>query len=192
MTDATTTATPVDAAAAAAAAPTAQQPAGTSAPAATAAPEEIDYKAEAEKWKALSRKNEDKATANAEKAKQFDALEEANKTELQKAQDALTIAQQEAALAKVDAIRSRISAATGVPENLLAGATEDTIQAAADAALAFKGTTATTAARVGGADISGGAAKPTIYTREQIKNPEFYKAHRDDILAAQSQGRITS
>lgn len=40
--------------------------------------------AEAEKWKALSRKNEDQAKANAEKAKKLDELEEANKTEQEK------------------------------------------------------------------------------------------------------------
>lgn len=42
--------------------------------------------ADAEKWKALSRKNEEQAKSNAEKAKKFDEHEEASKTELQKMQ----------------------------------------------------------------------------------------------------------
>ena len=153
--------------------------------------QEVDYKAEAEKWKALSQKNEARAKANAEKAKRLDELDEANKTELQKATDRATQLEKDAADAKLEAQRARISAQTGVPEDLLFGSTPEEIQKAADAAIAFKGTQ-NTASRVGGADISGGAAKPVIYTREQIKDPEFYKNHRDDILAAQSQGRITS
>lgn len=40
--------------------------------------------AEAEKWKGLSRKNEERATSNADKAKKFDEHEEANRTELEK------------------------------------------------------------------------------------------------------------
>ena|ERR1051325_1209839 len=42
--------------------------------------------AEAEKWKGLSRKNEERATSNAEKAKKFDEHEESNRTELEKLQ----------------------------------------------------------------------------------------------------------
>ena len=44
----------------------------------------VDWKAEAEKWKALSRQNEDRAKANADKAKRFDAIEEQSKSEMQK------------------------------------------------------------------------------------------------------------
>lgn len=42
--------------------------------------------ADAEKWKGLSRQNEERAKSNAEKAKKFDEHEEANRTELEKAQ----------------------------------------------------------------------------------------------------------
>lgn len=42
--------------------------------------------AEAEKWKTLSRQNEQRAKDNADKAKKFDEHEEANKTELEKVQ----------------------------------------------------------------------------------------------------------
>lgn len=154
-------------------------------------PHEVDYKAEAEKWKALSRKNEDQARANAEKAKQFDSLEEANKTELQKAQDALTVANEKASQAELRAIRASISAKTGVPEDLLHGTTQEDLDLSAQAAIAWRGTQTPAASRVGGADLTGGAAKPAQYTRAQIADREFYKTHRDDILLAQSQGRIT-
>lgn len=36
---------------------------------------ETDWRAEAEKWKALSRKNEERARANADKAARFDEIE---------------------------------------------------------------------------------------------------------------------
>lgn len=150
--------------------------------------------AELAKWKAMSRKNEDLARANAEKAKQFDALEEANKTEMQKAQETRDAALKEAADAKLDALRARTSATTGVPENLLAGTTAEELQASADAAIAWRTAQETTpvAPRVGGAEIGSGAAKPVLYTREQISDPVFYQAHKADILAAQQQGRIST
>jgi hypothetical protein len=59
-----------------------------------------DWEAEAAKWKALSRKHEDTAKANADKAKRLDELEESQKSELQKAADAATKAQAEAAEAR--------------------------------------------------------------------------------------------
>lgn len=46
-----------------------------------------DWEKEAEKWRTFARKHEDAAKANADKAKQFDALEESQKTELQKVLD---------------------------------------------------------------------------------------------------------
>ena len=53
----------------------------------TAKVEEKDWQAEAEKWKSLSRKHEDSAKANADKAKRFEEFEESQKTETQKATD---------------------------------------------------------------------------------------------------------
>ena len=63
--------------------------------------QETDWKSEAEKWKALSRKNETAAKENAAKAKNFDDLELANKTELERAQS-------EAATAKADLEKERL------------------------------------------------------------------------------------
>lgn len=50
---------------------------------------EPDWKAEAEKWKSLSRKNEDAAKSNATKAKEYDAYVESQKTEQERAADAV-------------------------------------------------------------------------------------------------------
>lgn len=50
---------------------------------------EPDWKSEAEKWKSLSRKNEDAAKSNATKAKEYDAYVESQKTEQERAADAV-------------------------------------------------------------------------------------------------------
>jgi len=150
---------------------------------------EVDYKAEAEKWKSLSRQNEAQAKANAEKAKRFDEFEEAQKTELQKAEDRATAAVARAAEIEQRALRAEVAAETGVPLNLLHGTTAEELQASAAAALAWR---APKASSVGGADLTGGSAPARSYTRAQLADPAFYSANRSDILAAQQQGRITS
>ncbi len=157
------------------------------------AEQEVDPQAELTKWKALARQNEARAKANAEKAIKFDELTEAQKSDLQRAEDRAAAAEQRAADAILRAEKASIAATTGVDPNLLAGTTPEELQASADALIAWRGTTTPPAApRVGGADITGGAAKPVIYTRAQIADPSFYATHRADILAAQQQGRITT
>jgi len=47
-------------------------------------------------------------------------------------------------------------------------------------------------AAVGGADIAGGSGVTRTYTRAQLADPAFYQANKTDILAALSEGRITS
>ena len=93
-------------------------------------------RAEAEKWKALSRKNEEQAKANAEKAKKFDELEEANKTEQEK-----LLARAEAAEKKLAdreakdaaaATAAEVAKAKGVPVSALRGATKEELEAHAD------------------------------------------------------------
>jgi hypothetical protein len=51
----------------------------------------------------------------------------------------------------------------------------------------------TQAAPQGGADLGpGGQSAPRIYTVEQLSDHDFYMKNRDDILAAQREGRIRS
>lgn len=78
-----------------------------------------------------------------EKAARLDTLEEQNKTELQKAQDALAAAQKAAADATAVANKATVAASKGVPMNLLTGTTEAELTASADALLAFRGTATT-------------------------------------------------
>lgn len=61
---------------------------------------EPDWKTEAEKWKSLSRKNEDAAKSNATKAKEYDAYVESQKSEQERAADAVkTLSGENASLA---------------------------------------------------------------------------------------------
>ncbi len=78
-----------------------------------------------------------------EKADKLNALEEANKSELQKAQDEAAdykskyekLTQENA----VRGIRDKVAASTGVPSNLLTASTEDECQAQAEAILEYAG-----------------------------------------------------
>lgn len=76
-----------------------------------------------------------------EKAGRFDELEEAQKTELQKATERATAAEEELATLKkaneVRAMRDKVSAETGVPVNLLTADTEEECTALAEAIKAY-------------------------------------------------------
>lgn len=76
-----------------------------------------------------------------EKASKLDAIEEASKTELQKATDKATKLQAELDAMKksneIRTIKEKVSTETGVPMNLISGATEEECRAQADAILKF-------------------------------------------------------
>ena len=101
--------------------------------------EKADYQAEAEKWKSLSRKNEDRARENAEKAKRLDELEEKSKSEIQKAIEAREAAEKRASSLEVKVLRASIASAKGVDADLLTGSTEEEITVSADKLLAWRG-----------------------------------------------------
>lgn len=95
MSDTTASTDTTDAAAASAAT-------DTSTDTATDTGDAKDWAAEAAKWKALSRKHEDSAKANADKAKRLDELEAANATEIEKAQKVAEQAKADAAAARAE------------------------------------------------------------------------------------------
>lgn len=135
--------------------------------------------AEAEKWKTLSRQNEQRAKDNAEKAKKFDEHEEANRTELEKA-----IARAEAA-EKVNAereakeaagkLRDEVAEAKGfadrkISASALRGSTREELEAHADELLALVPAPATTAS------ADGQGANGTVIGEGEMS--------ADDIVAA--------
>lgn len=92
--------------------------------------------ADAARWKAQARENEKRAKLNAEKAKNYDAYEESQKTEQQRLTDQLAAAQAEATQAREDRFRLLAAAQYDLPPSLighLGGGTEDEITERAEA-----------------------------------------------------------
>ena len=104
---------------------------------------EPDYKADSAKWKAMSRKWEGQAKTNSGAQKRLDEIEEANKTEAQKAADKATLSDKAAADAKQELARLRVAMRKGLTEGQakrLIGATEEELEADADELLDSFGT----------------------------------------------------
>lgn len=149
--------------------------------------QEVDWQAEATKWKALSRQNEAKAKANADKAQQYDSFQESQKTELQKAQDTAAKWEAQYKQAQTQALRAETAAKNNIPVELLTADNAEALDVQVQALLAFK--TPQPASR-SGIDPTKTGAGPVTYTQAQISDPKFYREHRDDILKAMSEGRI--
>lgn len=101
--------------------------------------QETDWKAEARKWESRAKENLASAKANEDAAKRLAEIEEAQKTEAQKAQERLDAAEKRAAELELKATRAEVAAAKGVPVELLSGSTRDELEASAAALLAFRG-----------------------------------------------------
>jgi len=132
-----------------------------------------DLAAELEKWKSLSKKNEQRAKANADKAQRFDEIEEANKSEKQKLEDGLAAARQEAAELRTFAMRAEKSASTGVPMSVIPNGTEEAMD---EAIAAHKGAVASEVAKAVADAIKNrppGAAPANLVTsgRHRIHDP---------------------
>lgn len=98
-----------------------------------------DWKAEARKWESRAKQNFADAKANEGAAQRLAEIEEAQKTEAQKAQERLEAAEKRAAELELKAARAEVAAAKGVPAGLLSGDTVADLEASADALIAFRG-----------------------------------------------------
>lgn len=97
---------------------------------------------EVAKWKALARKNEAKAKANAEAAEKLKELEDADKSELERAAAKITALEQELAAARTHVNRLEVAIEKGLDEDnakrlttaakRLVGSTREEIEADAD------------------------------------------------------------
>lgn len=113
--------------------PTAPEQTGEAAPTADTAPK--DWQAEADKWKALARKHEGAAKANMSAAERLAALEESQKSEVQKWQDRATTLERTANESTAALARYRVAVAKGLPPELvdrLRGNSEEELAADAD------------------------------------------------------------
>ena len=102
-------------------------------------PAEVDWKAESRKWEARAKENLATAKANEAAAKRLAQIEESQKTEAQRQQDALEQAQRELAEERSARIRAEVAAEKGVPAHLLTGSSREDMESAADELLKFRG-----------------------------------------------------
>jgi hypothetical protein len=95
----------------------------------------VDHEAEAAKWKALARKHEAEAKKNAAAAKRLAEVEDADKSEIQRAADKAAAAEARATAAEHRADRLEVAAAKGLSPSLaarLVGQTREELEADAD------------------------------------------------------------
>jgi hypothetical protein len=100
---------------------------------------EKDWKAEAEKWKKLSRQNEDAAKEFRAKASKLDEIEAASKSEAEKLQERASKAEGRATEAEMKALRLEVAGEKGlspVQAKRLIGGTREELEADADELLA--------------------------------------------------------
>jgi uncharacterized membrane protein YqiK len=97
--------------------------------------QQVDSEAEVAKWKALSRKHEAQAKANAEAARRLKELEDADKSEVTKLNERTVAAEKLAAEAQRELLRLRVASRKGLTEaqaKRLVGETEEELEADAE------------------------------------------------------------
>lgn len=122
-----------------------------------AATGQVDPAAEAAKWKALARKHEQAAKANASAAKKLAEIEDRNKSEAQKLEERAAAAEGLLGPIQQENARLRVALAKGLPADLvdrLRGGTEDELAADADKLLQLVGQQAPA-----GGSFDGGARR---------------------------------
>ena len=101
-----------------------------------------DWKAEARKWEARAKASHAEAKANADAAKRLKEMEDADKSEVQRANEAVAAAEKRANEAEAKALRAEIAAEKGLTlsqAKRLIGSTREELEADADELLeAFK------------------------------------------------------
>lgn len=99
---------------------------------------DIDWVAQARKWEQRAKDANRRVKELEPVAAKAVELEEASKSELQKAQERAEAAERALAEATATAARAEVAAAKGVPAALLSGDTREALEASADALLAFR------------------------------------------------------
>lgn len=156
--------------------------------AAEATAPQVDWEAEARKWKELSRKNESRMKENAEKARLYDEAQEQGKSELQKAQEAAAKAEARAAAMEAEAMRAKVAAATGVDADLLSGSSEDELRASAERLLAWRGAQVPKGAPATDAGVRG----DEIRAARQLTREDLKKMSPAEIIKARQDGQLNN
>ena len=156
-----------------------------------------DLTSEVDKWKALSRKNEQRAKENEAAAKKLAEIEDANKTETERliaraeaAEKALAAREAAEATAQLvkDVANEKGFADRGISVDALRGGTREELEAHADQLLAL----IPVKPKAPSADGQGNTGKP-IESAPQITSREHLKSMSPaDIDAARQDGRLDS
>lgn len=149
---------------------------------------QVDWEAEARKWKELSRKNESRMKENAEKARLYDEAQEQGKSELQKAQEAAAKAEARAAAMEAEVMRAKVAAATGVDADLLSGSSEDELRASAERLLAWRGAQVPKGAPAADAGVRG----DEIRAARQLTRDDLKKMSPAEIIKARQDGQLNN
>ena len=149
---------------------------------------QVDWEAEARKWKELSRKNESRMKENAEKARLYDEAQEQGKSELQKAQEAAAKAEARAAAMEAEVMRAKVAASTGVDADLLSGSSEDELRASAERLIAWRGAQVPKGAPSSDAGIRG----EQIRAVKQLTRGDIKKMSPSEILKARKDGQLNN
>jgi hypothetical protein len=153
----------------------------------------VDWQAEAEKWKALSRKNETEAKALRPAAQKLADLEESQKSELEKAQARADAAEARAAEKEAAALRAQVALdkkLTPSQAKRLVGSTQEELEADADELLADLKSTAPGAAP--SSEGQGKQGEPVGQTKQITSRDELKSMSREEQLAAYRDGRLKS
>jgi hypothetical protein len=151
-----------------------------------------DLSAEVEKWKAMARKHEGNAKANAEAARKLAEIEDAAKSEAERLAEQATKAEQRATQAETALARLRVASSKGLPPELadrLVGSTEEELAEDADRLLTLvKPSDGTPPKPTGSADTGPQGAPPsnTPTLQQQIADAQKAGDHKR-VIALNSQ-----
>lgn len=163
---------------------------------------EPDYKADADKWKAMARKHEQQAKENADAARRLAEIEEAQKTEAEKATERLTATEKRAAAAELKALRLEVALAKGVPsdyQEFLTGDTLEELEAKADKLLALGARGESAPAEAKGDTpsrpkeaLKSGATNANPADIQQLTRDDLKLMSPEEIVKAKEAGKVNA
>lgn len=147
--------------------------------------QETDWKAEARKWEGIAKANKDAAA-------KLQTIEDAAKTDLQREKERAEKAEARA----LEADRKAFAATKGIPANLITGATEADWEAAAAAALEWRGMVPPKLPPAPSAEGQGKVGEPVGASATQLSDADVKKLYAekryDEIEKARAEGRLNS
>lgn len=150
--------------------------------------EDKDWKAEAEKWKSLARKHEGNAKANADKARQFDELSEAQMSELEKAAKRAEQAEENARTSAGELAAYKAAVQHGLTEDDMGllgthGTPEEIAERAERLAARLKAAAPKT-------DFGGGDRGEDVGSGKQLTRDDLNRMTPEEISEARKAGRL--